>query len=140
MKLLMYPFVQCMICASGFASWSIMQKMFGLTVGWAMGILTIVQFGATFWLFRLAPEIAPVRGTILFALCGAIPNGIAIVSLGYLLRQKGEVITTWIPVMNAMILIVSLLGGAILLGEALTLRKMVGVGAICFGIYVMSSR
>ncbi len=140
MKLLMYPFVQAMICAWGFGGWSVMRQLFGVSMGWAMATITIVQACSTVFLWKVSPEMSSMRNVALFTLFGAIPNGLAIISIGYLLEQKGEVITTWVPVMNAMMLLIALFGGAILLGEALTLRKMVGVGAICFGIYVMSSQ
>jgi drug/metabolite transporter (DMT)-like permease len=138
MNLLSFPAVQCMICAFGFSFWSIAQKLFGLSVGWAMVIVTVVQFPAAIWLLRLSPATPSVRSMVLFALVGAIPNAIGIVSLGNLLNQKGEVITTWMPVMAAMMPIVSLVGGTLLLGEIWTLRKAVGVGIICLGICVMS--
>lgn len=141
MQLLTHPFVQCMICAWGFGGWPIMMKFFGLRIGWAMMIVTIAQFGSAVALLRLSPEVPVMRSMVQFTLLGAIPNALAILSMGFLLRQKGEVITTWVPVMNAMMLLVGLFGGALFLAdEALTVRKLVGVGSICFGIYVMSSR
>lgn len=141
MQLLAHPLVQCMICAWGFGGWSIMMKLFEVRIGWAMLLVTIAQFGAALVLLRLSPEVSAIRNMAQFALFGAIPNAVAIVSMGFLLRQKGEVITTWVPVMNAMMLLIGVFGGAFFLaGETLTLRKVIGVASICFGIYVISSR
>lgn len=138
MSLLSHPLVQCVICAVGFGFWPIAQKLFGLPLGWSMVILTIVQLPAVFVLFRFAPF--PTGSSLaLFTLLGAIPNGLAVISYGYLLSGEGDIITKWLPVMAVMMPIVELIGGAFLLGEALTARKLCGITAACFSIYLLST-
>ena len=140
MNLLSYPLVQCMICAFGFGFWPVAQKLFGLPLGWSMVTLTLMQLPAVCVLARFVPASAPaVSSLALFMVFGALPNSIAIVSYGYLLSGKGDIITRWLPVMSVMMPIVALCGGAFLLGEALTMRKLCGIAAACYSIYLLST-
>lgn len=133
-----HPFTQSMICAFGFGFWPVLQRLFGVPTCWAMVILTVVQIPASLVLFRVAP-IPELRSAVLFILLGAIPNGIAIVADVALLGQKGDVITKWLPVMAVGIPIVMVIGGALLLGEPLSVRKVCGIIAACFSIYLLST-
>lgn len=133
-----HPLVQCTVCAFGFGFWPVVQKLFGAPLGWSMVTLTFMQLPAVFVLFRFDP-VPTVRGLVLFALFGALPNAIAIVSYGYLLSGKGDIITRWMPVMSVMMPIVALFGGAFLLGEVLTMRKLFGIAAACCSIYLLST-
>lgn len=130
-----------MICALGFSSWPIMQRLLGVPLGWAMVMLTFAQVPAAVYLFCKLPSasIPSLRSLTLFTFSGALLNGIAIVSYGLLLAQKGDIITKWVPVVAVMMPLISLAGGALLLGEILTARKLCGIAAACFSIYLLST-
>jgi drug/metabolite transporter (DMT)-like permease len=106
-----------------------------------MLMLTFAQVPAAVYLFCKLPSapMPSLRSMTLFTFSGALLNGIAIVSYGLLLAQKGDIITKWIPVVAVMMPLISLAGGALLLGEVLTARKLCGIAAACFSIYLLST-
>lgn len=140
MHLLTHPLVRCMICALGFGAWPIAQKLFGVPLAWAMLLMTSIQLPIAVCLVLWSSVAMPsLRSLTLFALFGAIPNALGTISIMLLLGQKGDVITKWLPVMAVMMPLVSLAGGAFLLGEVLTARKLCGVAIACFSIYLLST-
>lgn len=134
-----HPLVQSMVCAWGFSFWPVAQRLLGVPVGWAMILLAVVQFPATWLLFKLAPAMPSPKGLALFALLGAVPNGIAMLSFGHLLRREGDVMTRWVPIMDVAMPIIAIIGGVFLLGEVMTMRKAFGIAAACFSIYLLST-
>lgn len=139
MNLVMVPLVLCVICALGFSFWPIAQKFFGVPLGWAMLILTVVQIPAAAYVsYRFSGPMPPIRNMLSFAFSGALLNGIAIVAYAFLLTQKGDVLSKWFPVMAVMMPLVGFAGGLCLLGEAMSLCKFCAIATACFSIYLFS--
>ncbi|KKT43680.1 MAG: hypothetical protein UW32_C0001G0272 [Candidatus Wolfebacteria bacterium GW2011_GWE2_44_13] len=138
MHVFAHPLTQCLVCAVGFGIWPILRQYYGLPVGLAMSIMSVVQFFVVLGFSNFSP--APlVQGTVLFVLFGAIPSGVAIFCYGLLLDQGKGVVTTWLPVMAVMVPIVMVIGGVLLLGETMTMQKIIGVGVACYSIYLLST-
>lgn len=128
--------IYIMIAAVLCGSWPNVAKFAHLNSAWisflfAMGTGIITIFGV-----MLHPALPPVRSIAIGTFAGVL-NGLGLLALAALLARQEDV-SRVLPIFLGFMTIFSVVGALLLLGEALTVKKLIGALVIAFGVYILS--
>jgi transporter family protein len=137
----MSPAAYILIAALAWGCWGICDKLAVRTMHPAMVQLINVMFGVflapVYWAFYRSSgttSALTMRGG-LWSLAGAFTTGVASLAYIYALRERpaGTVVA-----LTSAYPLVTIVLAVLMLGERITLEKMIGVGLILLGVFVVS--
>ncbi len=123
--------------ALGFGGWPVIARFAGTTAAWTNVILMSVT--ALCMLGYNAPamraESVDSRQFVIMA-SAALLNSAALVAFGVLLGKYPQ----YVPIAQALMPVVTVVGSAVLLGERLTWNNGIGIALIAAGIYMVARK
>ncbi len=130
-----------LISAIGFGGWPLLSRASGANQLWINTILMVVSLAvalcfAHFSGVNVGEGLISKKGFALLCFAGLI-NGIGLVAFGTILTNPME-ISTWVPVTNVFITLVSVLGGVLLFSESFPPQKMIGVALALCGVWLLN--
>lgn len=123
--------------ALGFGGWPVMARYAGTTAAWAnvilMTITALCMLGYNAGVLRTDPVDARQIAIMTVA---ALLNSAALVAFGVLILKHPQ----YIPIAQALMPVVTVVGSAILLGERITWNNGIGIALIAAGIYMVAKK
>lgn len=123
--------------ALGFGGWPVIARIAGTTAAWTNVILMTITAFCMFGYNMGAIRTEPLNNRqILIMTAAAILNSAALIAFGVLLAKYPQ----YVPIAQALMPVVTVVGSALLLGERLTWNNGIGIVLIAAGIYMVAKK
>lgn len=123
--------------ALGFGGWPVVARFAGTTAAWTNVILMTVTALCMLGYNAGAMRIDPLNARqIVIMTAAALLNSAALVAFGVLILKHPNSI----PIAQALMPVVTVVGSAILLGERITWNNGIGIALIALGIYLVAKK
>lgn len=134
-RLLNNPLSYCFFAAFFFGTWPLIARFANLRAGWlalvfSIGTGVIAASG-------LARPIPPGRSLLIGIVAGAV-NGIGMMAFAKLIDWKEVEVSKFIPIIFALMPVVSTIEAALFFNETMAARKLVGLALAFIAVYLLS--
>jgi uncharacterized membrane protein len=132
------PLFLSLIAACCFGGWPFIVRAIGLP---PLGVAVFLSAGTLMLVFVAGPMLFPwntVSGKmIFFGLLSGVINGIAFLAYSKLVAVPQWDISTYVPMVLALTLVISTIGGPLFFNESFSVVKTLGMVSILVGIYLI---
>lgn len=136
--MLQNPFFLSLIAAVGFGGWPLVARAAGIP---PFGIAVILSIGSVAAVTAVGPIMftwdAVTRKMIYVGLLAGVINGISFLAYSKLVSNTAWDISTYVPLVIALMLIVPVIGGPLFFYENFSQSKAFGILAILLGVYLI---
>lgn len=126
------------ICWGG---WPLLTRLSGVDGAVYAPIITTIAITfpfCYFFVYAQANTVAPVTiQSLAYLIPAGLIMGLGVITFSMVLQSTTLDISSSIPIINSAVLIITLIGGAILFNDSISLQKICGIVAILIGIYLL---
>lgn len=119
--------VLCLVTALGFGTWPLIARWSGVGSAWITAIVSCVTAITVICLEPPKFSAMPTGKVTVLLLAAGFINGIAWLAYGRLVADEELQISRLAPAVSMIMIAVLAIGGVIIFGEEITLKKMMGV-------------
>jgi uncharacterized membrane protein len=132
-------YIYSFLAALCFSLWPIIARFLALPAVWTGVLINAGTLIVTLAMLYFNPVAIPKMGTVTAAILAGMINGLGFLAYSYLLSGVYEA-STVVIVITVMSPIIVVVLGALILGEPIMLKKVLGILVACVSIYLLTSK